>query len=155
MTATFRLTNVCFCVYLDISDECSIIHVCTNFPKSGATSKLYTQNMWAEASSIQGHTNIRRYCTKYATIHETQNNVAWIINMHTVFHTFHDFQKYKFHYTKIILLHICTFRLCITKMKWILSSTIDINCFVSLQAQFNMHTMIHTAYKMWLSGSAF
>lgn len=146
MTATFRLKSVHFCVYLDVSDECSIIHKCTNFPKSGATSKLYTQNGWADASSIQEPTNIKCYYTKYARIHQTQVQV---------FHTFHDFQKYKFLYAKITLLHIYMFQFCTKKIKWILSFTVDINHFIPLQARFSTHIIIHIAYKMSLSGSVF
>ena len=77
MIATFRLTTVRFCVYLDVSDECPIIQERTNFPKSGATSKIYTQNGWAEASSIRKPTDIKRYYTGYARIHQTQSNEVY------------------------------------------------------------------------------
>jgi hypothetical protein len=63
-------------MYLDVSDETSLTYECKNFPKSGATSKLYAQNGRQEASSTRQPTNIRRYYTKFARIHDTQNNVA-------------------------------------------------------------------------------
>jgi hypothetical protein len=105
-TATFRLTSVHFCVYLDVSDECSIIHECANFSKSGATLKtLHMKWVSTEASFIRGPTNIKCYYTKYARIHKIQSNVAWIISKYaqfatpsTIFKTINFFTQKSYYY---------------------------------------------------------
>jgi hypothetical protein len=76
------------------------------FQNSGTTSKLYMQNGREETSFVGQPTNIKRYCTKFARIHQNQSNVALIMNMLTVFHTFH-FQEYKFFTQKVYFTSVC------------------------------------------------